>query len=136
MSEDVLNGTSIAILNHQPSVALSEQELRVIAAEPRMNRVSLGSALREAMDLCVREDMTRFVRRTIVTRRFPIQRIGYVFLILPQNKGAGSYEEYRVYRSTMLQTYCLSLFREQPRLHTVVGIVPRQHQWHRFEVVI
>lgn len=122
VSEDVLKGTSIAILEHQPSVALSEQALRVIAAEPRMNRVSLGQALWGAMDLCVREDMARFVRRTFVTRRFPLQRIGYVFLILPQDKGAGTYEEYRAYRSSMLQSYCFSLFREQPRLDTVVGI--------------
>lgn len=57
-----------------------------------------------------------------MTRRFPIQRIGYVFLILPQDKGAGTYEEYRAYRSSMLETYCFSLFREQPLLDTVVGM--------------
>lgn len=51
-----------------------------------------------------------------------MQRIGYLFLILPQDKGAGTYEEYRAYRSSMLQTYCYSLFREQPKLDTVVGM--------------
>lgn len=122
VAEDVLKGTSISILNYEPSVALSEQALRVIAAEPRMNRVSLAHALWGAMERCVREDMARFVRRTFVTRRFPMQRIGYLFLILPQDKGAGTYEEYRAYRGSMLQTYCLSLFREQPKLDTVVGI--------------
>lgn len=122
VAEDVLKGTSISILNYEPSVALSEQALRVIAAEPRMNRVSLAYALWGAMERCVSEDMARFVRRTFVTRRFPMQRIGYLFLILPQDKGAGTYEEYRAYRGGMLQTYCLSLFREQPKLHTVVGI--------------
>jgi len=122
VAEDVLKGTSISILNYEPSVALSEQALRVIAAEPRMNRVSLARALWGAMERCVSEDMARFVRRTFVTRRFPMQRVGYLFLILPQDKGAGSYEEYRTYRSMMLQTYCLSLFREQPKLDTVVGM--------------
>ena len=122
ISEDVLQGTSISILDHQPSVALSEQALRVIAAEPRMTRVSLAQALWEAMDRCVREDMARFVRRTFVMRRFPVQRLGYVFLIIPHNEGAGTYEEYRTYRSSMLQTYCLSVFREQPKLDTVVGM--------------
>lgn len=122
VSEDVLKGTSIAILDHPPSIGLSEQALRVIAAEPRMNRVSLAQALWGSMDLCLKENMTRFVRRTFVTRRFPMQRIGYVFLILPQNHGAGTYEEYRTYRSQMLSTYCFSFFREQPRLNTVVGM--------------
>jgi hypothetical protein len=122
IAEDVLKGTSISILNYEPSVALSEGALRVIAAEPRMNRVSLAHALWDAMERCVSEDMVRLVRRTFVTRRFPMQRIGYLFLILPQDKGAGTYEEYRAYRSSMLQTYCYSLFREQPKLDTVVGM--------------
>lgn len=122
IAEDVLKGTSISILNYEPSVALSEAALRVMAAEPRMNRVSLAHALWGAMERCVGEDMARFVRRTFVTRRFPMQRIGYLFLILPQDKGAGTYEEYRAYRSSMLQTYCYSLFREQPKLDTVVGM--------------
>lgn len=122
IAEDVLKGTSISILNYEPSVALSEGALRVIAAEPRMNRVSLAHALRGAMERCVSEDMARFVRRTFVTRRFPMQRIGYLFLILPQDKGAGTYEEYRAYRGSMLRTYCYSLFREQPKLDTVVGM--------------
>lgn len=122
IAEDVLKGTSISILNYEPSIALSEAALRVIAAEPRMNRVSLAHALWGAMERCVGEDMARFVRRTFVTRRFPMQRIGYLFLILPQKKGAGTYEEYRAYRASMLQTYCYSLFREQPKLHTVVGM--------------
>ncbi|MDP1027081.1 hypothetical protein Q5H91_07645 [Sphingomonas sp. KR1UV-12] len=74
------------------------------------------------MERCVSEDMARFVRRTFVTRRFPMQRIGYLFLILPQDKGAGTYDEYRAYRGSMLQTYCHSLFREQPKLDTVVGM--------------
>lgn len=122
VAEDVLKGTSISILDYEPSVALSEQALRVIAAEPRMNRVSLARALWGAMERCVSEDMARFVRRTSVTRRFPMQRIGYLFLILPQDEGAGTYEEYRTYRGMMLQTYCHSLFREQPKLDTVVGM--------------
>lgn len=122
VAEDVLKGTSVSILDYEPSVALSEQALRVIAAEPRMNRVSLAHALWGAMERCVSEDMERFVRRTFVTRRFPMRRIGYLFLILPQDKGAGTYEEYRAYRGSMLQTYCHSLFREQPKLDTVVGM--------------
>ncbi|MCP1213981.1 hypothetical protein [Acetobacter okinawensis] len=122
VTQHVLDGTSISILNYEPSVALSEEALRVIAAEPRMNRVSLAHALWGAMTRCVTEGMARFVRRTSVTRRFPMHHVGYLFLILPQDKGAGSYEEYRVYRSRMLLTYCLSLFREQPKLDTVVGM--------------
>ena len=122
ISEDVIKGTSIPILDYEPSIELSEKALRVIAAEPRMNRVSLAQALWGAMSLCVGEEMSRFVRRTFSTRRFPMQRIGYIFLMLPREKGAGTYEEYRAYRSRMLETYCVSLFREQPRLHTVVGL--------------
>jgi len=122
IAEDVLKGTSISILNFEPSVALSEAALRVIAGETRMNRVSLAHALWGAMERCVGEGMTRFVRRTFVTRRFPMRGIGYLFLILPQDKGAGTYEAYRAYRSSMLQTYCYSLFREQPKLDMVVGM--------------
>lgn len=122
VAEDVLKGTSISILNCQPSVALSEQALRVIAAEPRMNRVSLAHALWGAMEQCVGKNMARLVRRAIVTRRFPMRRIGYLFLILPQDKGPSTYEEYRDYRGSMLETYCYSLFREQSKLDTVVGM--------------
>ena len=56
-----------------------------------MNRVSLAHALWGAMERCVNEDMARFVRRTFVTRRFPMQRIGYLFLILPQDRRAQHY---------------------------------------------
>lgn len=47
---------------------------------------------------------------------------GYVFVIAPFHKGEGTYDEYRQFRSMMLHTYCLAFFREQRRLHTVVGL--------------
>lgn len=122
VSEDVLKGTSIAILDREPTVELSEQALRVIAAESRMQRVHLAQALWGAMKQCLTQNITRFVRRVFITHRFPMQRIGYVFLILPYDPNAGTDEEYRTYRSTMLSTYCLSVFREQRKLSTVVGM--------------
>lgn len=112
--EDVLEDTSISILNYEPTIAQSEAALRAIA----VNRVLLAHVLWGAIKRCVSEDMARFVRRTFVTRRFPIQRIGHLFLILPQDEGAGSYED----RSSMLQNYFYSLFREQPKPDTVVGM--------------
>jgi hypothetical protein len=122
VTEDVLKGTSISILDHQPTVQLSEQALRVMASERRMDRVSLAQALWGAMERSLDEKMARFVRRAFISRRMPSRKIGYVFLILPQNPVAGTYEEYRAYRSMMLSTYCLSVFREQPKLDAVVGL--------------
>lgn len=120
--EDVLKGTSIFILDCQPTVQLSEQALRVMASERRMDRVLLAQALGGAMERCLDEKMARFVRRANITRRMPSRKIGYVFLILPQDPAAGSYGEYREYRSRMLATYCSSVFRENPKLDMVVGL--------------
>jgi hypothetical protein len=52
----------------------------------------------------------------------PNREIGYIFLLLPHDEAAGTYEEYRQYRSSMLSTYSLSFFREQPKLDVVVTI--------------
>lgn len=122
ISDDVLKGTSISILDKEPSVALSEQSLRVMASERRIDRVSLSTNLRGAMERCLDEDMARFVRRVIINRRLPSRKVGYVFLILPHNPDQGAYEAYRTYRSLMLQTYCLSLFQEHLGLDMVVGL--------------
>jgi hypothetical protein len=93
-----------------------------MASERRMDRVSLAQALWGAMERSLDEKMARFVRRAFISRRMPGRKIGYVFLILPQDPVAGTYEEYRAYRSMMLSTYCLSVFREQPKLDAVVGL--------------
>jgi hypothetical protein len=122
ISEDVLKGTSIPILDHEPSVALSERGLRVIASELRIDRLSLAQSLWGAMEQCLDQGMARFVRRVMISRKKPSRNVGYIFLILPQNSDQGSYADYRKYRSLMLSTYCLSFFREQPRLDTVVGL--------------
>ena len=122
LTEDVLKGTSVAIFDQQPSIQLSEQALRVMASERRIDRVSLAQSLWGAMELCVDNKMARFVRRAYVSRRVPSRKIGYVFLILPQDLLAGTDEEYRAHRAMMLLTYCLSVHREKPQLHTVVGL--------------
>jgi hypothetical protein len=122
VTEDVLRGTSISILDHEPTFQLSEQALRVMASERRMDRVWLAQALLGAMERSLDEKMARFVRRAFISRRMPSKKIGYIFLILPQDPAAGTYEEYRVYRNRMLSTYCASLFREEPKLDSVVGL--------------
>ena len=121
-TEDVLKGTSISILDHQPTVQLSEGALRIMASERRMDRVSLAQALWGAMERSLDERMARFVRRVFILRRMPSRKIGYLFLLLPQNPAAGTLEAYRTYRSKMLSTYCLSVLREQPKLDMVVGL--------------
>lgn len=122
ITEDVLKGTSIPILDHQPSFELSERGLRVMASERRIDRLSLAQSLWGAMQQCLDEDMARFVRRVLIDRKRPSRNIGYVFLMLPQNPRQGSYADYRKCRSQMLSTYCLSFFREQRQLKTVVGL--------------
>jgi hypothetical protein len=121
VTEDVLKGTSISILDHEPTFHMSEQSLRVMASERRIDRVSLAQALLGAMEHSLDEGMARFIRRAFILRKTPNKKIGYVFLILPADPAAGTYEEYRTYRSMMLATYCTSVFREQPKLDVVVG---------------
>ncbi len=120
--DDVLKGTSISIINEQPTAQLSEQVLRIMAFERRIDRVSLAQALWGAMERCLDEGMSHLIRRVFISRRMPNKKIGYVFLILPWNPEAGTLEEYRAYRSSMLSTYCLSVFLEQPKFDTVVGL--------------
>jgi hypothetical protein len=122
ISEDVLKGTSISILDHEPSAALSERGLRVMASERRIDRLSLAQSLWGAMEQCLDKGMARFVRRVMIARRKPSRNVGYLFLMLPQNPEQCNQTDYRKYRSQMLETYCFALFREQPRLQTVVGL--------------
>jgi hypothetical protein len=122
ISDDVLKGTSISILDVEPSVQLSESALRVMASEKRMDRVKLAQALGQAMGRSLDEKLPRLVRRVLISRMRPNRKIGYIFLLLPHDEAAGTYEEYRQYRSSMLSTYGLSFFREQPKLDVVVSI--------------
>lgn len=122
ISESVLEGSSIEILNSPPSVKQSELVLREMASETRMNRVQLGEALRGAMNQSIDDQTTRFVRRTLIRRERPARMVGYVFLMLPYDPNFGSIEEYREYRSKMLATYCLSFLREQPKLKRATGL--------------
>ncbi len=122
ISEDVLGGTSIAILGYQPTASLSERALRVMAAENRFNRIQLAEALKGAIEQAVADDMARFVRRLLIARKPPQRRTGYLFLVAPYHKGDGSYDDYREYRAAMLETYCIAFADEQRKLQTIVGL--------------
>lgn len=122
ISDDVLKGTSISILDVEASVQLSESALRVMASEKRTDRVKLAQALGQAMGRSLDEKLPRLVRRVLISRMRPNRKIGYIFLLLPHDEAAGTYVEYRQYRSSMLSTYGLSFFREQPKLDVVVAI--------------
>lgn len=122
VADDVLKGTSISILDYEPSFMLSESALRVMASERRIDRISLAQSLWGAMEQCLENGMARFVRRMMIARKKPSRNIGYVFLILPKDVTSSEQTEYRTYRSLMLSTYCLSFFQEQPRLNRVVGL--------------
>lgn len=122
VSEAVLTGSSVAILDQPPSVELSERALRIMAGEKRLDRVKLAHSMREAVVESVRGSHSRFVRRLLMGRRPPARETGYLFLVLPFSTAAGSYEDYREYRARMLETYCLAFLREQPRLLSVVGL--------------
>jgi hypothetical protein len=67
ISDDVLKGTSISILDVEPSVQLSESALRVMASEKRMDRVKLAQALGQAMGRSLDEKLPRLVRRVLIS---------------------------------------------------------------------
>lgn len=122
VSEGALQGTSIAILGQEPSPALTERALRLMAGERRMDRVMLASALGEAIVRAAGAALPRLVRRVMIPRRRPRRNVGYVFLFAPHDPARGSYDQYRDFRSHMLSTYCLSFLREQPALDFVIGL--------------
>jgi len=118
--QHVLAGTSVEILDTQPTVPLAERGLRLMAAEPRIYRRVLGQSFLEAMQEAEAKAASRFVRVV----KSPSGRTLFVFLILayPKEELENGYDQYRQVRSAILETYCMRAFRQMLGADYAVGV--------------
>jgi hypothetical protein len=127
--QNVIDGTSVAILGETPSASQSERALRFMALESRFSRRLLGEAVSGALKAAGEAKQDRFTRLMLPTAASNDPTLAYVLMILAYPTGLDAadglprgYEQYREARASMLQAYCLVLLSEQRQLKTAVGI--------------
>jgi hypothetical protein len=124
-SNNILDGTSVAVFGEKPIVSKTEQALRTMALEPRLQRRLLGEAFVTAMERAEKQAQDRFVRVVLPGPHTADRTVAYVFLILAYPKGitlAGGYDQYRKVRTNMLHAYCLHALYEHRNLKRALGI--------------
>jgi hypothetical protein len=128
-SQNIIDGTSVAILGKAPDARLSERGLRFMALEDRFSRRMLGEALSGALKAANEIKQDRFTRVMLPPTGDNNTALAYILMILayPTELEAagglpGGYEQYRETRARILEAYCLVLLSEQRRLKTAVGI--------------
>ena len=128
-SQNIMDGTSVAILGEAPDARLGERGLRFMALEDRLSRRVLGQAVVGALQAAneVKED--RFTRVIMPSTESNDPALAYILMILAypaELEVAGGlpegYGQYREARARMLEAYCFVLLSEQRQLKTAVGI--------------
>lgn len=122
-STNVLAGTSVSISDDEASFATSERVLRIMAAETRLKRRSLGESWLNFLDTNERHPIDK--RARVITS--PIgtgNGVAYIFLALDYPKFAleGGYKRYREFRLAMLKTYAVAILRDRSDLKFSVAI--------------
>jgi hypothetical protein len=128
-TENLLAGTSVAILGAQATVATAEQGLRFMAMENRFSRRLLGDAVSGALRTAMEQKQERYARVIFPGRGSADPKVAYVIMVLAysadlEERGGlkRGYEQYRETRAAMLQAYCLVVLYENRHLNTVVAI--------------
>jgi hypothetical protein len=133
-TENVLAGTSVAILGEKPSVPLSERGLRFMAMENRFARRLLGAAVEDALRTAREMRQDRFTRVIMPSAVSANPKVAYVFMVLAyptelEERGGleGGYQQYRQARASMLEAYCMGVLFKNRQLDTAVGIALDAH---------
>jgi hypothetical protein len=117
----VLNDTQFRILDTDPSGALAERALRIMAREDRVQRRVLAEAIIGAREALEAQKMGRLARIVVTRDRSTGEKVAYVFLVLA-GANTMAQEDYRRVRATMLRTYCLAVLHDDRDLKLGVGI--------------
>lgn len=120
----VLSGTSVSVFDEEPTARLSEQGLRFMAKERRLYRRSLATQLIDTLQRARAVGQDRYARVVLPTPDSGNRDVAYIFLILayPKFELPGGYAQYRKFRATVLEVYCMSVLRDHPELKYAVGL--------------
>lgn len=124
-SKHVLAGTSVAIMDTEPSAALAERALRMMASEGRTMRRALSHSILDAYQKAEKLGQDRYARIVLPMAGAADLECAYVFLLMGYPKNVhleNGYDQYRHVRASMLETYCYSVLHEHRNLKRAVGI--------------
>lgn len=118
----MLEGTTIFPDDFPVEFSDLERCMRLMAAVPRFKRRSFGTGILDALHRGTKGP--RFTRAFLPGPTEPDQETGFFFMTLeiPNYELTGGYEQYRIARRVMLQTYALEFLRDNSNLKQVVGI--------------
>ncbi len=124
ISDSVLDGTSVRILDEDPEPAMAERALRLMAIENRVYRRILGEAFRDTLVKAREQKAQRFVRKLLPGQYDKSRRIAYVILVVSFSKKVfdDDYAAYRNARARMLEVYCIDILDQIDAVEQVVGI--------------
>lgn len=124
-TEHVLAGTSVAMDGRTTDFSSAEKALRIMASEDRVMRRALGNVFGDALVQAEKQGQDKFARIVLAESGLADPRVAYVFLILAYPKEVtleGGYEQYRLTRIRLLETYCYSVLMDNRDRHLAVGI--------------
>lgn len=125
-TKNILGGTSVAMMGEEPSAALAEPALRIMARENRFSRRVLGETFVDTLRTAEKLKQDRFTRVVVPFKGLADPECGYVFMVLAYPTDVelkDGYEQYRQARTAMLHAYCqVVLYEKRQQLKRVVGI--------------
>jgi hypothetical protein len=124
-TENILAGTSVAILGEEPSAVRAEPALRIMTRETRLRRRALGHAFSDALRSAEEQRQDRFSRVVVPEKGDRSFDYGYIFLVLAyptKFELKEGYQQYRRARVAMLEAYCATVLYERRDLRRMVGI--------------
>ena len=128
-AQNVVDGTSVTILDEPANPTLAERGIRFMALENRFSRRVLGEAVQGAIEAAIAANQDRFMRVMMPFHGSRDSTLAYILMILAyptelekEGKLPGGYEQYRETRARMIEVYCMALLSDHPHLKTVVGI--------------
>ena len=119
----MIQGTSMVLEGHDDALSRHELGVRYMALQRRVERRNLGEAVVDALVRGAREQMFR--RAMLVPPGLRNCETGFFVLTMKRldwMKQRGSYEEYRVVRTSAALIYAKGLLVRCPHLERIVGI--------------
>lgn len=121
-TDNMLAGTTLVPDGDKFDLATHEEGVRHMALVPRHLRRIYGQGIIDVLQRSASTD--RITRAFLPAPTDADKETGYFFMTLavPEVKLSGGYEQYRLVRRRMLETYALTFLRKYPSLKRIVGI--------------
>lgn len=111
--------------DHPHSIGSVERTLRIMAAEDRDTRRSLGKVFLSAIRTADLKKQDRHASMAKPTRRWGVPDVAHVFSLQTYPTGfelLGGYDDYRKTRSRSLETYCCCVLLDHQSRKRAVGV--------------